>query len=75
MSKFYINDSTWKRYYVVLYGAAEVLDGVVRLLTLGFVSTTFVLDVCREAVRDDIRRLNKAGEFEKAYYLEHGDGG
>lgn len=73
--KFFLNKSPWNRYYVILYGIAEIIDGIVRVLTLGFISTTFVVGVCRSATGDHLRKLKKARKLEEAHYIEHGDGG
>lgn len=71
----FMNKSPWLRRYVILYGVAEVVDGLIRIATIGFLSSSLVNVVARGAVRNHISRLKKSRNHEQAYFEQYGDGG
>jgi hypothetical protein len=57
MTKFYINKNPAGKLSNLHFGVCQLADGSVRVLTLGFVVTTFALDQARNTARARLEQL------------------
>lgn len=55
----FINKSRWKFKHKMLFGLAQLSDGLIRLITLGFVCTTFPSTVSRNCTKAMIEETYK----------------
>ena len=53
------NLPAWEIPYLMKYGIASIVDGVVVICTLGKVSTRFGFNVARDLAGNRIKRLSK----------------
>lgn len=58
-SMFFLNKNPAGKVTNVLFGLAELVDGSVRLLSLGFIATGLTSTVSRWQVERHIKRLKK----------------
>lgn len=49
--KFFLNKNPQGKVTNLVFGLAEIIDGLIRLFSLGFVATTAPLDVSRQAAK------------------------
>lgn len=55
--KMFINKNPTGNFTNILMGLAEIVDGLVRILSLGYLATTLPLDVSRYMVLKNITKM------------------
>lgn len=71
MNKIQINKHPLGRINNIHFGLCCIADGFVRVLSLGFLHSTFTLDQTRNATRKQINQLKKNQEKIIANMIKH----
>lgn len=56
----FFNKNPAGKFWNVLFGLAQIVDGTVRVLTFGYVATTLPLVTSRKQAETTIKKLKKA---------------
>lgn len=57
MRRLFVNKNPAGKFSNILMGLAEIVDGLVRILSLGYLATTLPLDVSRYMVLKNITKM------------------
>ncbi len=55
--KMFINKNPSGKFTNILMGLAEIVDGLIRIISLGYLATTLPLDVSRYMVLKNIAKM------------------
>ena len=56
----FFNKNPAGKFWNALFGIAQIVDGIVRVLTFGYVATTLPLVTSRKQAETTIKKLKKA---------------